>query len=191
MPQWAYVNPRQAEWPEVEFIVGNPPFIGNKRMRDALGDGYSQSLRAAWPEVPESADFVLYWWHKAALTVTAGQARQFGLITTNSLTMIFNRRVIELHQQAKRPLHLSFAIPDHPWVDSADGAAVRIAMTVGTNGLGDGRVLILEKELASDFGEAQVGFAENFGTIDSPISQWQRPRQSSARNLLDRHLWPC
>jgi hypothetical protein len=29
-------------------------------------------------------------------------------------------------------LHLAFAIPDHPWVDSADGAAVRIAMTVGT-----------------------------------------------------------
>ena len=28
-------------------------------------------------------------------------------------------------------LSLVFAIPDHPVVDSADGAAVRIAMTVG------------------------------------------------------------
>jgi hypothetical protein len=28
-------------------------------------------------------------------------------------------------------LSLVYAIPDHPWVDSANGAAVRIAMTVG------------------------------------------------------------
>ena len=33
--------------------------------------------------------------------------------------------------EAKKPLHLAYAIPDHPWIDSADGAAVRIAMTVG------------------------------------------------------------
>ncbi len=35
-----YVNPRKAEWPAADFVVGNPPFIGNKRMRLALGDGY-------------------------------------------------------------------------------------------------------------------------------------------------------
>ncbi|MCK7490981.1 MAG: hypothetical protein MZW92_03695 [Comamonadaceae bacterium] len=30
-------NPRQAEWPQADFVVGNPPFIGNKR--DARGAG--------------------------------------------------------------------------------------------------------------------------------------------------------
>ena len=100
--QWRYINPRQATWPAADFIVGNPPFIGNKRMRVALGDGYADALRAAWPEVPESADFVMYWWHKAAETVRQGQAERFGLITTNSLTMIFNRRVIEAHRLAPR-----------------------------------------------------------------------------------------
>lgn len=35
--------------------------------------------------------------------------------------------------------YLAYAIPDHPWVDSADGAAVRIAMTVGASGSGEGR----------------------------------------------------
>ncbi|MEJ7577794.1 MAG: type IIL restriction-modification enzyme MmeI, partial [Pyrinomonadaceae bacterium] len=39
------VNPRRAEWPEADFIVGNPPFIGNSRMRGALGDGYVEALR--------------------------------------------------------------------------------------------------------------------------------------------------
>lgn len=28
-------------------MVGNPPFIGNKRMRDELGQGYVQALRSA------------------------------------------------------------------------------------------------------------------------------------------------
>ncbi len=130
--QWAYVNPRPAEWPAAEFIVGNPPFIGAGAMRAALGDGYAQTLRATWPEVPESADFVMYWWHHAATQVRAGSARRFGFITTNSLRQTFNRRVVEAHLSApKNPLTLVFAVPDHPWVDSAQGAAVRIAMSVG------------------------------------------------------------
>ena len=39
-----YMNPKRAPWPEVEFIVGNPPFIGGKDMRAELGDGYAASL---------------------------------------------------------------------------------------------------------------------------------------------------
>jgi len=34
VPEWRYVNPRQAEWPQAEFIVGNPPFIGKLKMRE-------------------------------------------------------------------------------------------------------------------------------------------------------------
>jgi len=129
--QWRYENPRQAEWPAADFIVGNPPFIGAGAMRAALGDGYATTLRAAWPDVPESADFVMYWWHHAACLVRAGAARRFGFITTNSLRQTFNRRVIEAHLSApKNPLTLAFAIPDHPWVDGAGNADVRIAMSV-------------------------------------------------------------
>lgn len=124
-----YLEPKPALWPKADFIVGNPPFIGNKRMREALGDGYVEALRAAYPEVPDSVDFVLYWWHKAAEIVRRGRARRFGLITTNSLTQTFNRRVIAHHTAGKKPLKLLWAIPDHPWTD--EGAAVRIAMTVG------------------------------------------------------------
>ena len=129
-PILEYLEPKPAKWPEADFIVGNPPFLGNKRMRDALGDGYSEALRKTYPDVPDSVDFVLYWWHKAAEAVRSGRTRRFGLITTNSLTQTFNRRVIAHHCGAKKqPLKLLWAIPDHPWAD--EGAAVRIAMTVG------------------------------------------------------------
>ena len=134
IPVYDYINPRRAEWPQADYIVGNPPFIGASRMRDLLGDGYTEALRGAWKgDVPESADFVMFWWEKAAELVRAGSAQRFGFITTNSIHQTFNRRVVEKHLNAdKTPLTLAYAIPDHPWVDSTDGAAVRIAMTVAT-----------------------------------------------------------
>ncbi|SFP52068.1 DNA methyltransferase [Tranquillimonas alkanivorans] len=96
-----YADPRPAEWPEATFIVGNPPFIGASRMREALGDGYVEALWQACPKMPQSADLVMFWWEKAALKARAydGQSglRRFGLITTNSLRQTFNRRVLEPH----------------------------------------------------------------------------------------------
>lgn len=123
------VNPRPAAWPDADFIVGNPPFLGNARMREALSDGYTEALRSAYPDVPDTVDFVLYWWHKAAGAVRSGRTRRFGLITTNSLRQVRQRVVITHHTNAKNPLRLLWAIPDHPWTDN--GADVRISMTVG------------------------------------------------------------
>lgn len=85
--------------------------------------------------MPESADFVMFWWCKAAAETAQGRCKRFGFITTNSIHQTFTRRVIEpFLADAKKPLHLAYAIPDHPWVDSADGAAVRISMTVAAPG---------------------------------------------------------
>ncbi|MFV0411043.1 MAG: type IIL restriction-modification enzyme MmeI, partial [Paracoccus sp. (in: a-proteobacteria)] len=96
---------------------------------------------------------VMFWWEKAALAARAFDAkkakgtRRFGLITTNSLRQTFNRRVVEPHlNDPKKPLSLIFAIPDHPWVDAALGAAVRIAMTVGAAGNRAGRLLTVATE---------------------------------------------
>lgn len=130
-PVLRYLNPRQAEWPEADYVVGNPPFLGAATMRRALGDGYVEALRKAWKDVPDSADFVMFWWQQAAELTRKGKLRRFGFITTNSLRQAFNRRVLQQHLAATPALSLAFAVPDHPWVDSTDGAAVRIAMTVG------------------------------------------------------------
>ena len=128
-PLCRYTNPRPALWPEADFIVGTPPFLGAARMREDLGEGYAATLRAAYPEVPESADFVMYWWHKAAVLTAIGKTFQFGFITTNSIRQVFNRRVVQ--NAFDMGIELQFAIPDHPWIDATECAAVRIAMTVG------------------------------------------------------------
>lgn len=160
-PLFDYTNPRPAEWPEADFIVGNPPFIGNKRMRDALGSGYVDALRLAWkPAKPNSWDFVMFWWQHSAELVGENKAARFGFITTNSIHQSSNRVVLESALGAKKPCHIAYAIPDHPWVDSADGAAVRIAMTVAAPGTGPG---ILQKV----WDEEEQPDGEHLVTLDS------------------------
>lgn len=146
VPLEHYVNPRKATWPEAEFVVGNPPFIGSKRMREALGDGYVDAIQQAWPDIPQSADFVMRWWHHAATLTSRGALQRFGLITTNSLRQAYVRRAIAPHLEGNHPISLVFAVPDHPWVDSADGAAVRIAMTAGQQGRHQGKLYTVTSE---------------------------------------------
>ncbi|MDB9348536.1 class I SAM-dependent DNA methyltransferase [Nodularia spumigena] len=124
---YSYINPREAVWPEADYIVSNPPFIGNYRMRELLGDGYTETLRQVYNHVPDTVDYVMYWWHKAADLVREGKVKRFGFITTNSISQVRLRSVIEYHLKQSNPIKLIFAIPDHPWTD--EGAAVRIAIT--------------------------------------------------------------
>jgi hypothetical protein len=123
-----YVKPQKAMWPTADFIVGNPPYIGNKRMREVLGDGYVDSLRKVYCDMPENVDYVMYWWSRAASEVAEGRTTRAGLITTNSITQIYHQAVVA--NAADKGAPVVWAVPDHPWVDEADGAAVRVAMTV-------------------------------------------------------------
>ncbi len=104
MPVEKYVNPRTAEWPAADFVVGNPPFIGNKRMRDALGDGYVEALRGGVAERAGERGFRDVLVGARGATDAAGKLRRFGLITTNSLRQTFNRRVVERHLGGGQPL---------------------------------------------------------------------------------------
>src|SRR5690606_32836508 len=115
--------------------------------------GYVDAIQDAWPEVPQATDFVMRWWHHAALLTVRGALQRFGLITTNSLRQAYVRRAVEPYLDGNPPLSLVFAVPDHPWVDSEDGAAVRIAMTVGEAGRKSGRLVAVMGERA----EAEEG----------------------------------
>ena len=92
------------------------------------------------------------------MLLRAGRLTRFGLITTNSTRHTYNRRVLEPHLEgAENPIYLVFAIPDHPWVDAADGAAVRISMTVAARGAGDGVLVTVSAEAPSAYGPGRPG----------------------------------
>ena len=139
-------------WPAVDAIIGNPPFIGSKRLRNALGDATVDHLFTTWNgRVAREADYVCYWFEKARDAVVAGRAQRVGLLATNSLRQGKNREVLE---RILRDTTVFFAESDRAW--TLEGAAVRVsmvgfgAMESGELRMLDGReVLAISSELAS------------------------------------------
>jgi len=113
-----------APWPSADSIVGNPPFLGGKRLRSVLGDAYCDALFAAYAgQVPAEADLVCYWFARAQQAVAAGRASRAGLVATNSIRGGANRRVLDPLAQAGA---ITDAWADDPW--TLDGAAVRVSL---------------------------------------------------------------
>ena len=164
------IDVQRAEWPKADFIIGNPPFIAGKDLRAVRGEGYAEALWSVYRQTPQAVDYVMYWWHRAGQEVSAGRARRFGLITTNSLPQAFSRRVVQAHLEGVSGISLAFAIPNHPWVDATGSAAVRIAMTVGTKGRDrPGRLLEVRREALLPDGESDVELSERVGIIHADL----------------------
>jgi hypothetical protein len=117
-------------WPDAEFIVGNPPFLGNYKMRQELGDTYSEAIRKAYEgRVPGAADLVCYWFEKAREQIEQGKTKRAGLITTDSIRQKLNRPVLERILETGG---IFLAWPSRPWVQ--DGAAVRVSVVAFDDG---------------------------------------------------------
>lgn len=111
-------------WPDAEFIVGNPPFLGVRRLRDNLGDEYVEGLFTLWDgRVPAEADYCCYWFEKARAHVRAGKAKRVGLLATQGIRFGASRQVLE---KIKETGDIFFAISDREWV--LDGATVHVSM---------------------------------------------------------------
>ncbi|MBI3901919.1 MAG: class I SAM-dependent DNA methyltransferase [Nitrosomonadales bacterium] len=114
----------EAQWPTVDVIIGNPPFLGDKKMRAELGDDYSEALRLCYADrVPGGADLVTYWFEKSRAQIEAGKCQRAGLVATNSLRQKRNRPVLERILESGQIFN---AWSDEEWIN--EGAAVRVSL---------------------------------------------------------------
>ena len=123
-------SPVPAIWPEAEFVVGNPPFLGDKVQRPTLGDKYLEALREAWEgAVPGGADLVCYWHELARRQISRGVTKRAGLLATNSVRGGANRATLD---RVKESGDIFMAWSDQPWI--VEGAAVRVSIVAQDDG---------------------------------------------------------
>jgi type II restriction/modification system DNA methylase subunit YeeA len=120
----------ECEWPVADAVVGNPPFVGDKKMRGELGAEYTERLRALFAgRVPGGADLVCYWFEKARARIEVGALQRAGLVSTNSIRGGRNRDVLDAVCKTTRIFE---AWSDEAWVN--DGAAVRVSLVAFGHG---------------------------------------------------------
>lgn len=117
-------QPYEPEWPQVGFIVGNPPFLGGKLLRRRLGSQHVDDLFAVYAgRVKAESDLLIYWFEKARAEVAARPTVRVGLLATQSIRGGANRNVLERIQDTT-PIYWAWS--DRNW--TLEGAAVHVSM---------------------------------------------------------------
>lgn len=123
-------TPTEPEWPPVDIIIGNPPFLGSRKIRPELGEKYSDDLTQMYSSGDEALlpDLVTFWFEKARRQLIQNAQLRVGLISTNSIRGGSNRKVLD---RIKEIGDIFFAWSDNSWI--LDGASVRVSI-IGFDG---------------------------------------------------------
>lgn len=114
----------EPDWPAADFVIGNPPFLGGKRLRKELGDNYVDNLFKVYDgRVARESDLVVYWFEKARALVEEEKVKRVGLLATQAIRGGVNRRVLE---KIKESGNIFWAYSDRDWI--LEGAAVHVSM---------------------------------------------------------------
>ncbi len=128
---------KEAVWPEADVIIGNPPFLGRRRLREQLGDAYVRPLFDIFGDrIRNESDLCCYFFEKARGEIAGGRTRRAGLLATSTIKQVQNRQVLERIADGGG---IFMAWDDEPWV--LEGAAVRIAIIGFDDGTEHNRVL--------------------------------------------------
>jgi SAM-dependent methyltransferase len=202
----------EAAWPSADAVVGNPPFVGDKKMRGELGDDYTEALREAYKgRVPGGGDLVCYWFEKARVQIEAGRLQRAGLVSSNVLPV--GTQNLKVLARVAATAAIFDAWRDLPWVN--DGAAVRVALTAFGHGVdatptlngqpvhaissalhavdvGEDRLVAQPNDLAENAGAALQGITKggSFEVEGAVARRWlQRPNPNLRTNADVLRPW--
>ena len=104
------------EWQKADVIIGNPPFLGGKYMRIALGDEYIDKVFQRFPDVKDSVDFCAYWFRLAHNHID--EKGRAGLVGTNSISQ-GKSRIAALDYITKNDGYIHEAVSTQVWTGEA------------------------------------------------------------------------
>jgi hypothetical protein len=117
-------HPKEPAWPEADFIIGNPPFLGNRLIASELGAEYVKALAKIYQKrLGGKPDLVCYFFEKAREAIESGKCKRVGLIATQGIRGGTNRNVLK---RIKESGDLFFAMSDRNWI--LNGANVHVSI---------------------------------------------------------------
>ncbi|HVF48554.1 MAG TPA: DNA methyltransferase [Pyrinomonadaceae bacterium] len=123
-------HPAEPQWPAVDYIIGNPPFLGGKRIRGEIGDNYFEAVLSVYKDkIPPFSDLCCYWFEKARHQIEENRCKRAGFLATQGIRGGANREVLK---RIKQSGDIFFAESDRNWI--LDGAAVHVSMIGFDNG---------------------------------------------------------
>lgn len=130
-------GPAIKPWPDADFIVGNPPFLGSKFLRRELGDEYVDVLFSVYNgDVAKESDFACYWFERARQKISTAQVRRAGLLATQSIRGGKSRATLK---RIKESGDIYMAWADRAWI--LDGASVHVSFIAFDDGTETDRLL--------------------------------------------------
>lgn len=115
-------SPAPAKWPEADYVIGNPPFLGVRMFRESgLPEPYLNALQSAY-SLPRTSDLCCYWFERAREYIGNSSLRA-GLLATQAMRSRDNREVL---QRIVANGKIFWAWSNRPWI--LNGADVRVAM---------------------------------------------------------------
>lgn len=162
-------------WPRADVIIGNPPFLGNKRMITELGESYTTRIRELFKDrLPGSVDLVTYWFERAREQVAAGTTERAGLVATQAIRKGANRTVLD---RIASTVPIFDAWRDEPWIN--DGAAVRVSLVAFGRGATatrvDGQSVMSIQPDLSPATDSNVNLAQAFQLTENRGIAFQGP----------------
>jgi SAM-dependent methyltransferase len=116
------------DWGEFDACIGNPPYLGAKRLKQERGVEYVNTVRERFPDVPGNADYCVYWFRKAHDLMKPGA--RAGLVGTNTVRQNYSR-IGGLDYITEHGGEIYDAVSSQPW--SGD-AAVHVSIVNWSRG---------------------------------------------------------
>ncbi|MBA2242932.1 MAG: hypothetical protein H0W04_08605 [Chthoniobacterales bacterium] len=114
------------DWPKADAIIGNPPYLGAKRMKPEHGAEYVNKLRKVYPAIRGMADYCVYWFRKAHDELPSGA--RAGLVGTQNIRNN-NSRPGGLGHIVDEGGTITEAISNQVW---SGEAAVHVSSSIGS-----------------------------------------------------------
>ncbi|HQR43341.1 MAG TPA: N-6 DNA methylase, partial [Gemmatales bacterium] len=130
-------RPKEPVWPKADYIVGNPPFLGNRFVSNMLAKDYLKALFKTYEqELNGRPDLCCYWFELARRQIEKGLCKRAGLLATQGIRGANNSHVLD---KINKSGAIFYAISDQNWI--LDGATVHVSIICFDNGQEKNRLL--------------------------------------------------